>query len=194
MQVGTRFAGPGIGLHPQDVLGTCADLVPDIGLEDQVLALPVYPDGDEGGVLDSDPHLLHRRYQVEAVGILPQDRGEQAHQGFAADRGAFMEPLSVALDDNVDFAAMGRIPEVHRWEAPPGRLPRSGGDSLQAGRWLSLGHEPKVGPSAAGLNLAWECALRSVRPAPGLQAGRKRPAPGHGADPPGPAGVRPGSQ
>ena len=42
-------------------------------------------DGDEGGVLDSDSHLLDRRHQEILAVLLLQDRREEPHQRGPAD-------------------------------------------------------------------------------------------------------------
>ena len=86
------------------------DLVADIGEELQRLADPIDAGGDERRVLDRDLQLLDRRDQVNAVRVLAQHRREQPHQRLTADWGPFVEPDAVLADDNIDLAAVGRVP------------------------------------------------------------------------------------
>src|SRR3546814_14489283 len=61
----------------------------------RAVTLGLHLDRDEGGVVDRDSQLLGGRHQhIAAVGLAPQDGGEQPHQFGAGYRTALMEPRS----------------------------------------------------------------------------------------------------
>ena len=83
----------------------------------QSITDPINSHGDEGGVLDLDLHLFGGRDQMIAVWIEPQHGGKKPYQGFTTDGCALVKPQTITLNDNVDLAAMGRIPQVNRRQA-----------------------------------------------------------------------------
>src|SRR5665809_126201 len=79
------------------------DHIVDVGGEDQLLlfarAVPAHGNGDEGGILDRDRHLLDRRDQkVASIPFAPQHGGEQLDERLPPERAAFMKPSAASRD------------------------------------------------------------------------------------------------
>ena len=70
----------------------------------------------EGRIVHRDADLFDRRDEEILVAFLLQDRREQPHQFEPPDRGAEVEPRSIARNPYVEIPAIWRIPQVNRWQ------------------------------------------------------------------------------
>uniref|UniRef100_A0A0N5A026 NAD-specific glutamate dehydrogenase n=1 Tax=Parastrongyloides trichosuri TaxID=131310 RepID=A0A0N5A026_PARTI len=145
MDAWRRFAGHGVGLDHDGMVRPRLDHVADIRREAQNPIRRLHGHRPKRQVLDPDLQLLGGRDQMIAVRVLPQHRREQPHQFGAANGRAFMDPHAVGADQDVDVAAMLRMPQVHRRQAAPRRLPRGFGDARQARRCRGVRHMRTMG-------------------------------------------------
>src|SRR6185312_16054404 len=145
--------------------------VADIGRVHQALLAPLAPaidaHGQERRILDTDPDLLDRRYQIRLpVRVFAEDRGEEADQALARHASSLMQPRSVAENFEAGVATMGWIPKLDWGKTLFGRRPvrragLEGGDQLLQGRTLrgvEISHDPEgeIGrpPDGNGLKTA----------------------------------------
>ncbi len=99
------------------ICGECQGLVAP-------MSVTVGADRQKRRIGDTDPDLLHRRYQIRfAVFVLAQDGGEQADQALSGDARPLVQPGSVGKNFEAGFATMGWIPFLDWGKALFGRRP-----------------------------------------------------------------------
>ena len=103
------------------------------------LAAPVDPGGDERRVLDGVAHLLHRRHQVEAVGVAPQ-QPVQRHRLEPGEPGALV--VAEFGGDRIRSRRRGDRTTVARPRGAPAP-PRSSSGSEARGRGRTIWRKPK---------------------------------------------------
>jgi hypothetical protein len=147
------------------MVGSTRDDVVDIGAKHECLctsrARHFHLDREKWRVLDRDIDLLDGCHKVEAaVGIAPQNAGEQADQRFPADGAVLVEPRAVATNGHADVAAVGRIPAFDRRQTVARLLLQKGFEAAQSGcrrpfapRFAHACPSPVVGLAGASLRM-----------------------------------------
>ena len=77
-------------------------------------------------VVHNDADLFNRSDQKIPLALAPEDAREQLDQPRSPDRRAFVKPRPVPRDADVDLAAIGRVPQMHRRQTALGCGTRSG--------------------------------------------------------------------
>src|SRR5690606_33024724 len=122
MDIGRGFAARSIEHEAERVLRPGNRLLAKIGDEGEDLLTPLalcpQVHRHEGRVIDGDANLLAGGDEEIPIPLALQDRGEKLDKGGSADRRAEIVPRAVAGDADVEIAAEGRVPEMHRRRTP----------------------------------------------------------------------------
>ncbi len=123
MQIGLRCSCLRVDLNPERMLIVKRDALAYVRFKYQdaraFITLAVDVNGDKWHILNNNSDLFDRRDQKISIALPLQNRGKQPHERWPPNRRALVKPGTIAPDAHVDLAAIGRIPQMHRRQAPP---------------------------------------------------------------------------